>query len=241
MNILTSDIDPLGTAVKDYSTAAIDEDIIVKSNIAVDDVIPVSYLFRRIEEMPKLEIEALQLCSGKVLDVGAAAGCHSIVLQEKGFDITALEISELCSSVMKKRGISNVICDDFYRYEGDNFDTLLMLMNGIGIAGTIRGLENLLKKAGSLLNPGGKIIFDSSDIEYLYIYEDGSKLVNLNSNYYGELIYTMHYKSVQGKSFPWLFIDYKTLAPIVQKNGFEPQLIATGDHYDYLGILKKKV
>lgn len=240
MNNLTRDNDPLGNAVRDYHITSQDKDIIIKSNIASDDIIPVSYFFRMKEEMPKLEQEALKLCKGKILDVGAAAGCHSVILQEDGFDITALDISDMCCSVMKKRGIRNVICRDFFRYEDGNFDALLMLMNGIGIAGTIQGLSNLLKKASSLLNPGGKIIFDSSDIEYLYINEDGSKWINLNSNYYGELLYTMHYKSVKSKPFPWLFIDYETLIPIAKTNDFEPQLVAIGDHYDYLGILKKK-
>jgi predicted TPR repeat methyltransferase len=189
--------------------------------------------------MPQLEQSALKLCEGKVLDIGAAAGCHSLVLQEKGLDVTALEISELCCSVMQKRGIRKVICKDFYRYENDKYDTLLMLMNGIGIAGTIERLDILLKIASSLLNSGGRLLFDSSDIEYLYIEKDGSKWINLNSKYYGELSYSMHYKSIQGKSFPWLFIDFETLAPVARKNGFEPQLFAIGDHYDYLGILKK--
>ena len=141
---------------------------------------------------------------------------------------------------MQKRGIRKVICDDYFRFEEEKFDTILMMMNGIGIAGTLKGLDHVLEKANTLLVPGGKIIFDSSDIEYLYIEKDGSKWVNLNSNYYGELIYTMRYKQIQGNSFPWLFIDYNTLAPMAQSNGFEPQLFAIGDHYDYLGILKKR-
>ena len=239
MNILTNDTDPLGAAVNDYYNTSQDENIVVRSDIAADDSIAVSYLFRNEANMPELEQSALKLCKGKILDIGAAAGCHSLVLQEKGLDVTALEISQLSCSVMQKRGIRKVICNDFFRFKGDNYDTLLMLMNGIGIAGTLTGLDELLKKARSLLTSNGQILFDSSDIEYLYIEEDGSKWINLNSEYYGELMYTMHYKSIQGKSFPWLFIDFETLVPIAQKNGFEPQLFAIGDHYDYLGILRK--
>lgn len=240
MGIITTDHDPLGTAIRDYYDTSEEEHILVQSDIATDDNIPVSYLFRTVEDMPKLEQEAIKQCNGKVLDVGAAAGSHSLVLQEKGIDITALEISEQCCDVMQKRGIRKVICGDFFRFEEKKFDTLLMMMNGIGIAGTLSGLDDLLKKVYTLLSSGGQLIFDSSDIEYLYIEKDGSKWINLNSAYYGELTYTMRYKEVQGKPFPWLFIDFDTLAPMARRNGFEPQLFAIGDHYDYLGILKKK-
>ena len=239
MNIPANNEDPLGMAVSDYYTTSQEADIIVRSDIADNDVIPVSYLFRNVSDMPRIEQQALKLCKGKVLDVGAAAGCHSLVLLKRGIDVTALEISALCCEVMRKRGITDVIHMDFYRYENKKYDTLLFLMNGIGIAGTIQHLDKFLEKAYSLLNAGGRIIFDSSDIVYLYIEEDGSEWINLNNTYYGELTYTLQYKSITSQPFPWLFIDFNTLAPIAQRNGFKPQLIARGDHYDYLGILKK--
>ena len=64
-----------------------------------------------------------------------------------------------------------------------------MLMNGIGITGNLKRLKEFFLKAKRMLNHGGQIIFDSSDIDYLYHEPDGSKLINLNSNYYGELIF----------------------------------------------------
>jgi hypothetical protein len=240
MRTLPPEKDPLGMAVTDYFTNSVEAEIIVHSNIAEDDIIPASYLFRDEKSMPEIEQAALTVCRGKILDVGAAAGCHSLLLQAKGSDITALDNSELCCEVMQKRGVSKIICDNFYRYKGDKFDTLLFMMNGIGIAGTLKGLERMLKKAFDLLHTGGRLIFDSSDIEYLYLEEDGSKWINLNSSYYGELTYSMRYHSVQGDPFPWLFIDYNTLEPIARKHGFDPHLFATGKHYDYLGILQKK-
>jgi len=229
----------LGHALNDYFINAVSENIIVDSDIADDDVIPSGYLFRSYNQMPKLEKEALKLCKGKVLDVGAAAGSHSLYLQNKGFDVTALEISNLCCDVILKRGVQKVIADNFFNYNAGTYDTLLFLMNGIGIAGTLPGLGLLLNKASQLLNLGGMIIFDSSDIDYMYYDDDGSKLINLNSTYYGELMYRMQYKSIEGEFFPWLFVDFDTLVPIAKKHGFEPQLIKKGKHFDYLAILKK--
>ena len=240
MSSLPAHIDPIGHAVMDYFKTSKEASIRVLSDIASTDRIPASYLFRQENDMPPLETMALSECRGKILDVGAAAGCHSLILQGRGADITALEISGLCCEVMQKLGIENVLCDDFYHQKENHYDTLLMMMNGIGLAGTLEGLGKLLIKSRHLLRAGGQIIFDSSDIEYLYVEEDGSRWINLNSRYYGELTYTLQYKKITGKPFPWLFIDPKTLGSLARKGGFSLEVIAWGDHYDYLGILRKK-
>lgn len=239
MGVLNAENDPLGNAIKDYFESGISSDILVQSNIAEDDIIPSSYFFRSFDDMPELEKIALSKCKGTILDVGAAAGCHSLYLQNQGFDVTAIDTSELSCKIMSARGIKNVITEDLFFYSGKNADTILLLMNGIGIAKNLNKLSEFFSVARNILNRGGQIIFDSSDIEYLYHESDGSKLINLNSNYYGELIYTMKYKKFTGPSFEWLFIDYETLIPLALESGFEPSLLATGEHYDYLVALKK--
>jgi len=238
--ILQEKNDPIGHAVRDFYYLGISENIQVESNIAEDDVIPSSYFFRTFDEMPELEKLALSKCKGKILDVGAAAGCHSLYLQNNGFDVTALDISEICCKIMSERGIRNVLLADIFFYVGEKVDTVLFLMNGIGIAGNLNKLKELLKKAKEFLKPGGQMILDSSDIDYLYQEDDGSKLINLNALYYGELIYTIQYKNIRSISFEWLFVDSDTLLSIAMESGFELTLLATGNHYDYLVVLKKK-
>jgi 2-polyprenyl-3-methyl-5-hydroxy-6-metoxy-1,4-benzoquinol methylase len=232
-------LDPLGQAVRDYLNTGISSDILVESDIAEVNVIASSYFFREGNNIPKLELKALELSKGKILDVGAGAGCHSLALQNKGAEVTALDYSELCCEVLSKRGIRNIIHSNFFAYSGATYDTLLFLMNGIGIAGTIDALPQFLRKARELLNPGGQIIFDSSDIDYMYYEEDGTKLINLNSRYYGELLYRMVYNTIEGEPFPWLYIDYQTLSKHIAKFGFEPKLIEKGENHDYLAQLRK--
>ena len=83
--------------------------------------------------MPELEKHALQLVKGKVLDVGAGAGAHSLYLQDSGYDVTAMDISELSCEVMTERGIKNVICNDVWNCKVEQFDSILLMMNGIGL------------------------------------------------------------------------------------------------------------
>jgi sRNA-binding regulator protein Hfq len=224
--------DVIGIALLDYSNNDYTENITVISSISEDDVIPVSYLFRVEKELPKIESKALSLCRGTVLDVGAASGCHSIILKDKGFDVTSIDISQGAIEVMKARGLSSE-CKDFYDLN-KKYDTLLFLMNGIGIAGTLDGLDNFLIKAKSLLNEGGQILLDSSDISYMFEQEDGSIWMDLNSSYYGEVVYQMKYKDSITDKFDWLFVDFNTLMTKTLVLGFKTELVLEGDNDDYL-------
>ncbi len=231
-------IDIIGAACTDYMAGEKNAQIIVQSNIVEDDVMPVEYLFRSFNQMPDLEKKALTLSSGKILDVGAGAGSHALYLQQSNKEVYANEIGPLACSVMKQRGVKNILKKDFYTLPGDQkYDTILMLMNGIGIAGNTKNLEKFFSKIKDLLAPGGCLLVDSSDIRYLFEDEDGSILINLNDDYYGEIIYRMNYKDTIGKSFKWLFIDDELLKFYAEQNGFAMEKIADGPHYDYLAKL----
>ncbi len=232
-------LDIIGTACRDYLQNP-DKNLSIEvwSNIAETDIIPVHYLFRPFEEMPALEQKALQQCRGKVMDIGAGAGSHALWLQEQNIEVTALEISPEACAVMQQRGIKNILQEDFFVLaEEDKYDTLLMLMNGIGIVGTTNRLKEFFSVARKLLNPGGQILVDSSDLRYLFLQDDGSILINLNNSYYGEVEYRMSYKGCKGRRFPWLFIDDQLLQYHAEKNGFRFERIAEGEHYDYLARL----
>jgi hypothetical protein len=85
-----------------------------------------------------------------------------------------------------------------------------------------------------LLAKGGQILMDSSDLKYLYEEEDGSYLIDIAGDYYGEADFKMKYKNVSGDAFDWLYIDFDTLSLYAEQNGFKAELIDNGEHYDYL-------
>lgn len=197
--------DPVGKAIWDYANTQKPADIIVSSDLCEDDIIPIEVLFRTFDDMPMLEQEAMKLCKGKILDVGAGAGPHAKYLQDNGFDVFSIDKSKgavdyLTECDLKARNI------DFFDFEEKGFDTILLLMNGIGIAGNLTNLENTLKHAKSLLNPGGQILCDSSDVSFLYDEEDGSFWMDLNAEYYGNFKFQMHYKKINSDPFNWLLL-----------------------------------
>lgn len=212
--------DPIGRAILDYSKTKKPDDIIVSSDICEDDIIPVEVLFRTLEEMPDLEIAAIERAMGKVLDVGAGAGVHALEMKKKGCDVLAIDISKGSVEYLKKQGlkVENI---DFFELKNQKFDTITMLMNGIGIAGSLSNLEKTLSHAKGLLAPGGKILCDSCDIRYLYEDEDGALWVNLNTEYYGNFRFQMKYKNEIGTWFDWLYVDFDSLFKASQNIGLK--------------------
>ncbi|MCB2220005.1 MAG: methyltransferase domain-containing protein [Bacteroidetes bacterium] len=230
--------DPLEVAFTDFFNGDKKASVTIHSDIGDVEEVPVSYFFRTLKEMPLLEQKALDFCKGSVLDVGAGSGCHSLVLKERSLLVTPLEIRPALVEIMKKQGLENAVLADFYRYKNDTFDTLLLLMNGIGFAGNLKGVDLFLKHARKLLKPGGQLILDSSDLMYMFEAEDGSYLIELNRDkYYGEVEYQFEYQGIKGPSFNWIFLDYFTLEQIATENGFRSEVIYEGEHFEYLARL----
>lgn len=232
--------DPMGAAIYDFYKTGKADTLIVRSSMFDDDEIPVPSLFREYDQMPEIEQKALQEASGSILDVGAGSGCHSIALQNMGKKATAIDISALSVEVMKDRGV-DARCVNFYDEEfTGKFDTILMLMNGTGIAGNIDNMPTFLNRLTSLLNPGGSVLIDSSDLRYLYEDEDGNFEIDLADDYYGMVDYQMVYKDIEGEPFDWLYVDFETLAYYAEEAGFDCEFLAEGEHYDYLAKLTLK-
>jgi SAM-dependent methyltransferase len=232
--------DPFGLALWDYYRGKKEAEIIVHCSDTDEDIIPVSYLFRTFQEMPELEKLALKECRGRILDVGAGGGCHALELQKQGKPVTAIDISGGAVKLMQERGVKDARQVNVYKFLGEKFDTILMLMNGIGIVGTLEGLELFLLHLKSLLKPGGQVLLESSDIIYLFTEEDGSVLIDLNDDYYGQLTYHMEYEGVKGLEFDWLFIDALLLQDYADAAGFQCEVLYEDGEDRYLAKLTLK-
>lgn len=231
--------DLFGKAILDYQTNNNPEDIITETSISDADEMSVSYLFRNYKEMPKLEQKSLQLAKGKVLDVGCGAGSHALYLQnDKKLDVKAIDISENAIKACKLRGLKNAEVVNVLDLDtSEKYDTILLLMNGTGIFGKLNQISTYLQKLKILLNEGGQILIDSSDIIYMFDQdEDGAYEINANG-YYGELTFSLEYKGEKEDEFDWLYLDYNTLQNAAHANGLECELILEGEHFDYLARL----
>lgn len=220
---------PFEHALIDFWEGKQKNPLYLESSLGTTDEMPIDIFFREEDEMPDLELCALNLCRGKVLDIGAGAGCHSLVLQTRNKQVEALEISKAFIEVLLFQGVHNIYHDDLYQFNAEMFDTLLILMNGIGLAGTLENLPVFFNQLKSMLKPGGQILLDSSDIAYAY--DDEPLPIK---HYYGEIKYRYNYKNREGKWFDWLYLDKNLLIEKAAEHGFYTEVVFEDEFDQFL-------
>lgn len=216
--------DPHGAAVLDCfrgDTAAV---LICHQDGARDDV-PASFWLR--ETIDPLEVLALDLCRGRVLDLGAGAGLHTLELQRRGFEVTAIDVAPQCVAVMRERGVHDAEAADLYDFERGSFDTIICLCNGLDKVGRLAELPRFLDRMRKLLAPGGQLIADSFDLR---VGADEARLAELErktaaGRYFGEIDLRFEYKGRSGIPFSTLQVDYRTLMRVAEQNGWACDLV----------------
>ena len=227
--------DVLGQAIWDYYDSDKESILWVHDVIGPKVEMPTAIYFRDYHEMPELEQIALMQCYGNVLDIGAGAGSHAIALEMRGLEVDALDISPLAVKTMQSRGADHAICGDAFLYQDGPYDTILMLMNGIGFCATIAGLEQFLEHAKTLLKPDGQLIFDSSDVAYLY--EEG---IPKPDHYYGEIKCRYEYEGKYTDWFYWLYVDRELLNEKAANAGYKMHIITEDESGQFLVKLQLK-
>ncbi|PTT00466.1 SAM-dependent methyltransferase [Pedobacter sp. HMWF019] len=226
-------MDIFGEALQDQFIKGTTETLWLHNSYDTPEEMPVDVFFRGSEDMPEIELKALELCRGTVLDAGAGAGSHALWLQQKKIEVTALDISEKATSIMKQRGVKQVLQQDLFSLKGQQFDTLLLLMNGIGLTGSIAGLQDFLQWSKCLLKKDGQLLFDSSDIAYLYQDIDFPQ-----NKYYGEVAYQYEYKQQKGNWFNWLYVDQAMLLKLAKEAGWQCEIVLEDEYDQYLAQLR---
>lgn len=232
--------DLMGKAIWDFYHHENPEDLQTETSISELDELPVAYLFRNFEEMNTIERKALELSKGKTLDIGAGAGSHALYLQnERDLEVTALDISPKSVKVCQLRGIRSAVAENMLTFSGENYDTILLLMNGTGIFQSLKVIDIYLKKLHSLLNENGQILIDSTDILYMFDEDEDGGVYIPAEGYYGELDYIVHYKGESEDPIKWLYLDFNTLKNASENNGFKIEKILQEED-SYLARLTKK-
>jgi SAM-dependent methyltransferase len=229
---LSSDV--YGQALYDYFQHGEADPLYLHTSYEVTEEMPVDWFFRDEEDFPALELRALKAAQGKILDIGAGVGSHAIELYEQGKEVHALDNSPYCVEIMKARGLPKVLHQSLWESFPEKYDTLLLLMNGIGIVGTLEGLRKFLCQAHDWIRPGGQILFDSSDLSYLY---EDIKLEQYP--YKGEIQYQYEYKGKKGEWFSWLYVDQHTMKNYAEEAGWKMELLEEDHNDQYLASLQR--
>lgn len=193
------------------------------------------------DEFPEIHKVALDKCFGRVLDIGAGEGSHSLFLLKKGLEVLPIDNSPKAVEVMRKRGLKNARVGGLLDEYEEPFDTVLLLL-GIGIVENLQGLDDFLNCLPSILTENGQLITDSFDIRKPddEKYREYQRQKVAKGRYFGERTLRFEYKGKMSDWFEWMHIDPETLKNHVNKSGFSFDLIATGDNGRYLSTIRRK-
>ena len=162
----------MGAAILDYQTKGKAGKLSILSSMFEEDEMPVKHLFRNLEEMPILEQKALSLAKGKVLDVGAGAGCHALALQAQSIAVKAIDISpQSCQAILNETG--------FATPNKENFALHFFIKDHLGNVRILADSKGNVEQAIDYY-PFGSVIAESKDSErqpYLY---NGKELDRMN-------------------------------------------------------------
>lgn len=240
-----------GRALRDYHfRGREDAQIVLHSDRWGSEILPVSLFFRGPDGWFDFERVAIDVARGRVLDVGAGTGLHALELQRRGHPVTAVDVLPDAVQIMRDRGVTDARRADVFAFEGGPYDTILLLMNGSGIARTLNGLDRLLLALRGSVAAGGQVLVDSADLrEGEPIDADGVATGGSGSDdplrgrgtdrdYPGVVEVQLEYRGEKGRLFRELYVDPETLGGRAERLGWRCEVIHRGPCEGYLARLE---
>ena len=208
--------------------------VTVRNDFGQMEEVRASFFFRKEEAFEEWESIALDQCGPRVLEIGAGVGAHALVLQARGHDVTALDLIPEAVRIMRERGVEDAREGNLFAVPfAKAYDTIILLMNGSMIAETLSGLDRMLGAAATVLEPGGALILDSTDLRDDMDVEG----TGVDDRYIGELHYQLSVGEHVGEVFPQLFVDPATLDARARLAGWDMEVIWTGPGGRYLALM----
>jgi len=189
----------IAQAINDHLLNLEEKQIQVWLNQKKEEDYMASYFLRSREDMPKHEVLALSLAVGEILDIGAGAGAHTVELCNANKNVTALELNHDLAEIIKNRCDAKVLAEDIFKWKAKvKYDTILLLMNGLGIAQTKEKVPELLEKVKHLLAIHGKAYVELTDYNFSTEYDHEITAEN-------EVTFRLKYGSRFSEEMSWIY------------------------------------
>jgi len=205
--------EPHARALLAFERGDRDASILVIDDLGDTEALPASWFFRDEGRFPPLERRALELCEGRVLDLGAGAGCHALVLQERGHPVCAVEILPELVELLQRREVTDARTGSVFTPPAGRWD------------------------------PGGRIIADSTDMRRFatgWRSEGGIRLaLREDGRYVGEIQFQLEFAGRRGDPFSQLYVDPDTLSDLARRAGWEVEIVDQGENGAFLSRLRR--
>ena len=241
--ILKPHEDAIGQAMLDHFEGRGGEEIVERDDgfiLATDG--PADYL-ALYEAWPAVEQQAMDLVQGRVLDVGCGAGRGALVLQERGHEVVAIDVSPGAVEVCTRRGVKDarVLTIEEIGPELGTFDTVLLLGVNFGLLGNEAKATELLGRFAALTTERGRVVagsrepyasVDPIELNYQQRNRDRGRLP-------GQRRLRVRNRNLATPWFNWLTVSVPEMRGIAASAGWRVTTVLDADSPLYVALLEK--
>ena len=184
---------------------------------------PIEYFTEFKKWLPQTR-KVIRYARGRVLDIGCGAGRHLLYMQKKGCDVVGIDNSPLAIKTCRERGLKNVHVLPVTKLgqKLGQFDTITMFCNNVGLLGSYKRGQWLLKRMHKLTSDTGRIIGESlnpygTDLPEHLAYQRFNRKRGRMS---GQLRLRVRYKRFKTEWFDYLILSPKELAELIRGTGW---------------------
>ncbi len=220
-------------------------EIIERDDSFIDTGTLYGYYLSDYADWQKSEQPAIDRARGNVLDIGAGAGRHSLYLQEKGLQVTAIDNSPGAIELCKLRGVQNATVtaiENVDELAPESFDTILMLGNNFGLFGSQQNARTILEKLHRITTANAQIIagtrnpYKTDDSEHLEYHE----LNRRRDRMPGQITMRVRYRKTVGAWFDYLFVSPDEMQEIISHSDWQIQEFIESGEANYFAVIGKK-
>jgi SAM-dependent methyltransferase len=229
-----------------YKSQTATTEIIERDDNYIDTGSEAGLYFFEYEQWSPLERQAIARVKGRVLDIGCGAGRHSLYLQQRGFDVTAIDNSPGAIEVCKLRGLKNAIVRPIANvdeFETTSFDTILMLGNNFGLFGDEKNAKLILRKLSRITSSEAQIIagtrnpYKTDNPEHLDYHEYNRQRGRMP----GQVKMRVRYGKTIGEWFDYLFVSPEEMEEIVTDTAWHIKEFMGMGELNYFAIIGKNL
>ena len=222
--------DSFGAALLDWVHGSTTPEIIERDDGVIEiGAGPEEYL-ARCAEWPLAEQRAMRHVRGRVVDMGCGGGRVALHLQDRGFDVTGADVSELALRAARLQGVTTTwhTSVDDVRRGISGFDTVVLFGNNLGVFGTPERARRILATWARHVAPGTRLLIESTNP-----YSGGAPVLDreycrrnrAKGRALGQCRLRVWYDRTPSGWFSWFFASPSELATLMRTTGWRLETV----------------